>query len=127
MAPQKEALDLVRDWTAAEADNDAGRLDGLLTDDFAGVGPFGFVLGREQWLERFRKGLANRSFTVEEPQVRDYGGAAVVTGVPAQETTLKGEDKSDRFRVSLVAVHAADRRLLAHLHIGMLQTGGPSR
>jgi len=113
-----EVLGLLNDWAAAEQDNDAERLDGLLTDDFAGVGPLGFVLDRKQWLERYRKGLENRAFTVEAPDVRAYEGAAVVVGVMAQETTLKGEDKSGRFRVSLVTVRASDRWRLAHLHIG---------
>ncbi|MCX5337203.1 MULTISPECIES: SgcJ/EcaC family oxidoreductase [unclassified Streptomyces] len=121
MAAQTAVLDLIHDWTAGEEGNDAERLDALLTDDFAGVGPLGFVLGRKQWLERFRKGLENHKFAVEEPQVRDYGGAAVVVGVLAQETSLKGEDKSGRFRVTLVAVRPDDRWRLAHLHIGVLQ------
>ncbi|MEU6375684.1 nuclear transport factor 2 family protein [Streptomyces sp. NPDC046909] len=75
----------------------------------------------KQWLERFRKGLENHEFTVEDPRVREYGGAAVVVGVLAQETSLNGEDKSGRFRVTLVAVRPADRWQLAHLHIGVLQ------
>jgi hypothetical protein len=45
--------DLVQQWAAAEQQNDAGLLDGLLVEDFAGVGPLGFVLTREQWLDRF--------------------------------------------------------------------------
>jgi hypothetical protein len=36
-----DALDLVQRWAAAEARNDAGLLDGLLADDFVGVGPLG--------------------------------------------------------------------------------------
>jgi len=113
-----EVLGLLDDWAAAEQENDAERLDGLLTDDFAGVGPLGFVLGRKQWLERYRKGLENHAFTVEDPDVRTYEGAAVVVGVLAQETSLKGENKSGRFRVSLVTVRESDQWRLAHLHIG---------
>lgn len=113
-----DVLGLLDDWAAAEQENDADRLDGLLTDDFAGVGPLGFVLGRRQWLERYRKGLENRAFAVEQPEVRVYDGTAVVVGTLAQETSLKGEDKSDRFRVSLVTVRETDRWRLAHLHIG---------
>lgn len=48
MTATNDVLDLVRRWTATEQQNDAGSLDGLLADDFVGVGPLGFVLTREQ-------------------------------------------------------------------------------
>jgi uncharacterized protein (TIGR02246 family) len=128
MMATTDVLDLVRSWAAAEQGNDAEALDGLLADDFVGVGPVGFVLGREQWLARFGNGLENRSFAVEDARVRDYGTAAVVVGVLAQETSFQGGDNSGRFRVTLVAVRPADRWLLASAHIGMLQApaGPPS-
>lgn len=128
MMATTDVLDLVRSWAAAEQGNDAEALDGLLADDFVGVGPVGFVLGREQWLARFGNGLENRSFAVEDARVRDYGTAAVVVGVLAQDTSFQGGDNSGRFRVTLVAVRPADRWLLASAHIGMLQapTGPPS-
>jgi ketosteroid isomerase-like protein len=122
-----EVLDLVRRWAAAEQRNDAGLLDGLLADDFVGVGPLGFVLSRQQWLARFRDGLENRAFAVEDPQARDYGTAAVVVGVQAQETSFQGADNSGRFRLTLVAVRQAGRWLVAGVHIGPLQRpAGPS-
>ena len=103
-------------------------LDGLLAGDFAGVGPFGFVLTRDQWLTRFANGLVNRSFTVTDLQVRDYGSAAVGIGVLAQETSWQGNDNSGRFRVTLVAVGTGEGWRLAHVHIGPLQAppGRPS-
>ena len=128
MTAQDGMLDLVRRWAAAEQQNDAGALDGLLAGEFAGVGPFGFVLTRDQWLARFADGLVNRSFAIEDPQVRDFGTAAVAIGVLAQETSWQGNDNSGRFRITLVAVRPADQWLLAHVHIGPLQAppGGPS-
>jgi hypothetical protein len=48
MTGTTDVLDLVERWAAAEQGNDAEALDGLLTDDFVGVGPLGFVLGRDQ-------------------------------------------------------------------------------
>jgi ketosteroid isomerase-like protein len=121
MTGTTEVLDLVGRWAAAEQGNDAEALDGLLADEFVGVGPLGFVLDRGQWLARFDNGLANRAFAVEDPQVRDFGEAAVVVGVLAQETSFRGGDNSGRFRITLVAVRPADRWLLANAHIGMLQ------
>jgi hypothetical protein len=61
MTATTEILDLVRRWAAAERQNDPGLLDGVLADDFHGVGPVGFVLTREQWLARFNNGLENRT------------------------------------------------------------------
>lgn len=121
MTAPDEVLDLVTQWAGAEQHNDAGRLDGLLDHSFVGVGPLGFVLTREQWLVRFANGLVNRSFAIEDPQVRDYGAAAVVVGVLAQETSWQGNDNSGRFRITLVAVRPAERWLLANVHIGPLQ------
>jgi ketosteroid isomerase-like protein len=125
MTATTEVLELVEGWAAAEQGNDAEALDGLLTYDFVGVGPLGFVLGRDQWLARFGNGLENRSFAVEDAQVRDYGSAAIVVGVLAQETSFRGGDNSGRFRLTLVAVRPSDRWLLANAHIGMLQPAGP--
>src|SRR6266581_4199549 len=128
MTAQDGVLDLVQRWAAAEQENDAGRLDGLLAGEFAGVGPFGFILTRDQWLARFTNGLVNRSFAITDLQVRDFGTAAVGIGVLAQETSWQGSDNSGRFRVTLVAVHAGGGWQLAHVHIGPLQAppGRPS-
>jgi ketosteroid isomerase-like protein len=66
-------------WTSAERRGDISRLDTLLSDDFVGVGPLGFVLPKQAWLGRFGGGLAYDRFELEEVQPHDYGEAAVVT------------------------------------------------
>jgi len=115
--------ELVQRWADAERREDSAAIADLLADDFVGVGPLGFVLTRDQWLVRFRNGLINRAFAVEEPQVHEHGGtAAIVVGVLAQETSFQGGDNSGRFRVTLAAVRPADRWLLASAHIGPLQS-----
>ena len=121
MTAINEVLELVERWATAEQGYDVAALDRLLANDFVGVGPVGFVLGRDQWLARFGNGLENRAFTVQDAQVREYGTAAVVVGVLDQETSFQGADNSGRFRLSLVAARPADRWLLANAHIGMLQ------
>src|SRR6478672_3276033 len=128
MTAQDGVLDLVQRWAAAEAHNDAATLDGLLDGGFAGVGPFGFILTRDQWLARFTNGLVNQSFTVTDLQVRDCGTEAVGIGVLAQETSWQGTDNSGRFRVTLVAMQEGEGWRLAHVHIGPLQgpPGGAS-
>ncbi|PZG32038.1 nuclear transport factor 2 family protein [Spongiactinospora gelatinilytica] len=121
MTAATDVLDLVNRWAAAEEANDPVALGALLADDFVGVGPLGFVLGRDQWLGRFGHGLVNRSFVIEDPKVYEYGTAAYVVGVDVQETTAKGRDVSDRFRVSIAAVRPDDRWLIAGVHLGPLK------
>lgn len=95
---------LLDQWADTELAGDADALSPLLTDDFTGVGPVGFVLTRDQWIGRHRSGeVDNREFRVSEPQVRRYGETAVVTATLTQETTARGRDTSATFRLGAVA------------------------
>lgn len=116
-----DVLSLIDQWAAGEQSNDADAIAPLLADDFHGVGPFGFVLDRAQWSVRFQNGLHNDGFAIEDAQVREYGDAAVVIGVLAQQTQWQGNDNSGRFRVTIVAVRQGDTWRLANVHIGPLQ------
>jgi hypothetical protein len=64
-------------WSAAEQAGHTERLETLLTDDFAGIGPLGFTLPRQAWLARHRsRDLRYDSFALAEVQARLYGPAA---------------------------------------------------
>lgn len=45
---QQQILDLGRRWAEAERTADVASLDAILADDFAAIGPLGFVLDRGQ-------------------------------------------------------------------------------
>jgi ketosteroid isomerase-like protein len=113
------------EWTAAEERGDAAYLGGLLTDDFVGVGPLGFMLTKEQWLGRFAGGLSYESFALEEVEARLYGDAAVVTGRQKQAGGFQGNDMTGEFRASLVLVEREGRWLLACWHASPI-AGAPS-
>ena len=67
------------EWTAAERSGNAAALDKLLADDFTGVGPLGFTLSKQDWLDRHAAGdLKYRTFELADVAVRRYGDAAVV-------------------------------------------------
>jgi hypothetical protein len=73
----------------------------------------GFLLTKEQWLNRYASGeLVYTSFGLEDVQVRQYGTAAVATGVQAQEGTVKANPVDGRFRFTLVYVQDAGRWVL---------------
>jgi ketosteroid isomerase-like protein len=70
--------DLLTGWTESERDGDAERLDALLTDDFVGIGPVGFVLDKRAWLGRFGQGLSYEQLALDEVSSRQHGDTAIV-------------------------------------------------
>jgi ketosteroid isomerase-like protein len=97
-----------QEWAAAEKRGDADALAQMLAEDFVGIGPFGFMLTKEQWMARYRSGdLRNESVTLDEVTVRCYGDVAVIVGRQAQKTFFQGRNVSGRFRTTLIGVRQA--------------------
>src|SRR3954451_16507123 len=56
MTTTEQVLELGRRWAEAEERGDVDTLAELAVDDFTLVGPVGFVLARDQWLEGYPTG-----------------------------------------------------------------------
>ena len=123
-----QIMELVRRWADAEGRSDADALDALMTDDCMLVGPRGFVLDREQCLDRYRSGaLRTEAFSWSDVSVREYGTAAVVVGIVTQRASHQGQDSSGRFRVTQIAARQAGRWLCAGLQFSSLIQETPPR
>jgi hypothetical protein len=108
-------------WADAERDGDTDQLDLLLTGDFLGVGPLGFVLPKNAWTARFAGGLAYQSFDLEEVQARLHGEAAVVTARQLAPGTLGGRPLPfEAVRATLTAVRPAERWQMAGIHMSFI-------
>ncbi|MET9220301.1 nuclear transport factor 2 family protein [Streptomyces sp. NPDC088197] len=118
MEDEQELTDFARRWTEAERRGDVTALDALLTDDFSAVGPRGFVLDKKQWLDRYASGaLVHDAFTWAEVTIRQYGRAAVATGVQGQQSIFDGRDADGYFRVTQTIVETDGVWRLAALHL----------
>jgi uncharacterized protein (TIGR02246 family) len=119
MAEEDQIRELGRRWAEAEGRGDADALAALLTDDFAAVGPLGFVLDQRQYLGSRRSGeLRVEGFAWEPGAARVYGDAAVVVGVVAQRSVYRGQPQpvaTGRFRVTQVALRQGGAWRLAGL------------
>jgi ketosteroid isomerase-like protein len=125
-ASEKEIVELGQRWAEAEVRGDVAALDALATDDFRLVGPAGFILDKQQWLERYRAGaLVTRSLRWEDVDVRVHGDTAIAIGRDTQEAEFQGNAVNGEFRATQVAVREAGRWRLASVHIGPLGAPPP--
>ena len=113
---------LAQDWATAELRGDTASLEHALAGDFVGVGPRGFMLNKEEWLERHGSGkLRYESFEVDEVGVRLYGDTAVTVCRQTAEGVYEDEhgryDIHEQFRATLIFVKQEERWLLAGLHL----------
>ena len=121
-----EILALGARWAAAEQHGDTATLDELAAADFRLVGPFGFVLDKTQWLDRYRSGaLVTSSLVWDDVTVRDFGNTAIAIGRQTQRASYQGQPADGQFRVTQVFVHDGGRWALASLHLS--QAAPPGR
>jgi len=114
----QELADFPRRWADAERRGDVEELRQLLTDDFTAVGPRGFVLDKQRWLDRYSSGaLVHDAFAWAEVSVRQYGGAAVAVGVQGQQSVYEGRDVDGHFRITQTIVEEDGCWKLAAVHL----------
>jgi hypothetical protein len=118
--------DILARWIDAEARGDTTVLDALLDADFRGDGPRGFVLTKQEWLDRYRHDdLVNRAFGWESTSVRAHADTVYVRGVQTQSAWYRGDDCSGRFQATLVAVRRDSRWSIVNLQLSELAEPDP--
>ena len=98
----------------------------MITDDFRLVGPFGFILDRQQWLDRYRSGdFTTTTLSWHDVEIREYGDTAVSIGTQTQEAAYKGTPSNGDFRVGHVFVRRDGRWLIAGVQLSSTSPPGP--
>jgi hypothetical protein len=121
-----QVLELGAEWARAEQDGNTEVLDQITVAGFRLVGPFGFVLDKTQWLDRYLSGdLVTTSLTWDDVVVRDFGEAAIAIGRQTQKAAYKGAPSDGQFRVTHVFVMQEQRWMLAGIHLSLASPPGP--
>lgn len=119
---------LLTTWVAAERTGDAEALASLLTDDFVGIGPVGFVLDRAAWLARFDQGLEYEQLDLEEVSIRHHGDVGLVVAHQRAVGSHAGNPIPPDSRVSLTALPDGDGLRIAGAHYSFIGPPlGPGR
>jgi Domain of unknown function (DUF4440) len=111
---------ILAEWTAAELAGDKDKLESLLADDFYGVGPWGFVLQKPAWLERFDQGLAYEAFELSEILLRDYRGVTLVTARNDTRGSYRGQPVPESSRATIVIAADSETWRLGAIHISFI-------
>ena len=126
MTATDEIRELGERWAAAEVAADTTTLESMVIDDFRLVGPFGFILDRQQWLDRYRSGdFTTTALTWHDVEIREYGDTAVSIGTQTQEAAYKGTPSNGDFRVGHVFVRRDGRWLIAGIQLSLTSPPGP--
>ena len=108
VTPGSETKEKIRDvqneFDKAELHADTKKLDQVLTDDFLSIGPRGFVLNKEQWINRHKQ-FRYEQLDTSEMNIRLYGDTAIVTDIQKNKATFNNEPVSLSVRVSQVWIH----------------------
>ena len=102
-----EIAELLNRFAEAQRLSDLDALSELLTNDFKLVGPLGFVVPKQQWLEQFRSGaLQIESLEWDDVEVRThaYANCAIAIGRLTQTATYADHRADGAFRVTAVAI-----------------------
>ena len=120
----QEITDLAEALAHAEACGDVEFLEDALEGDFVLIGPYGFVLDRQQYLVRHTSGdLVYDDLVRGEVAVRVHGDAAMAVCRDAQRARYRGREADGRFRTTLFFVRDPDRWRLAGEHLSPLADG----
>jgi hypothetical protein len=114
-----EITDLLTRFAEAQRLSDVDDLSRLLTDDFKLVGPLGFVVSKQEWLEQFRTGMLQvQSLEWDEIEIRTHAYAyfAIAIGRLTQAATFTREPADGRFRVTAIAIGRGTSWHLAGAH-----------
>jgi ketosteroid isomerase-like protein len=118
--------DLGSRWVDAELAGDVPTLAEMVTEDFRLVGPFGFVLDKDQWLDRYRSGdFATTALRWHDVEVREHGDAVITIGTHSQEAAFKGNPADGDFRISHVFVREGDRWAIASIQLSLAAPPAP--
>jgi ketosteroid isomerase-like protein len=125
VSDQSQQLEkLVEDWGTAELRGDITFLRRNLADDSIGVGSYGFLLTKDDWLERHEsRKLRYDSFRLDEVRVRLYGQGAVMIARQMTKGKYEDNDLPGSLRATLFFAQQEGRWLLAGIHMSFIAVG----
>lgn len=100
--------ELQQDFDNAELHADTKQLQQLIHDDFAGIGPKGFMLNKEQWINRHRQ-FKYEKLETSDIDIRVYDNTAIVRNMQKNKARYNNEAVELSVRASQVWINENDQ------------------
>jgi ketosteroid isomerase-like protein len=108
-------------WAAAEQAGDTTTLDTQLASDFTAVGPLGFILTKQAWLARHRRGdLTYQEFSLSEVTARTTGSTAIVTARNNTRGSYQGHPIPEAVRATLILASDTGAWQITAIHMSFI-------
>ncbi|HEV3357167.1 MAG TPA: nuclear transport factor 2 family protein [Pseudonocardiaceae bacterium] len=112
-------IDFLTAWNKAELAADTATIADALTDDFTCIGPLGFTLSKQDWINRHGN-LHYDELTLEVISTRTYGDTVVVIGTQNQRATFNGNPIPGTTRASIVVTKGGNDWKIANIHFSFV-------
>jgi len=114
-----EIVKLQEKFDQAEKDADKEALNDLIADDFLSIGPKGFVLNKQEWIDRHAY-FKYLHLETSEIDVSLYDNTAIVRNIQRNIGDMNGRQVKVATRVSQVWVKQKDKWKLAAIQFSPL-------
>jgi hypothetical protein len=115
----QQILRLQKRFDTAELGDDREVLHELIAEDFQSIGPRGFVLNKEQWINRHDH-FHYAALETSEHEVRLYDGTAIVRNVQRNTGIHDGQESQYVMRVGQIWVNQLGQWRLAGIQFSPL-------
>lgn len=116
---KEEINTLQNKFDKAELHADTAALQELLADDFFSIGPKGFVLDKQQWIDRHTQ-FKYQKLETSDMNIHLYHNTAIVTNIQANEAKYKDEPVKLKVRVCQVWIKQENKWKLVSIQFSPL-------
>jgi hypothetical protein len=118
-ASEQAIMEVVERNLEAMRSGDVASLERNVSDNFLGIGPSGFLLTKQEWLDGHSPSkLEYLDLRLQDKKVRTYGsGVAIFTARRISSARIQGQVVEGDFRVTEIFVNQGGRWLLANLQL----------
>ena len=113
---------LQNEFDTAERHADTKTLKRLIADDFLSIGPKGFVLDKQEWIDRHVH-FTYQALDIDDIDIRLYENTAIVRNIQRNKASYKDEHVELGLRVSQTWVHKQEKWQLAAIQFSPLANG----